>query len=106
MKDQAVYITHPNVVAIVDGQTFLDAAGNEVIVDQALVDAEFLKMQPAIKLEEVRRKRSVEYPPVTDMSDALVKLASSDPLLKAAGQKQLDAYNAACLAVKAKYPKP
>ena len=42
------------------------------------------------------QKRAVEYPPITDYIDGVVK----------GDQAQIDAYIAACLAVKAKYPKP
>jgi hypothetical protein len=41
-------------------------------------------------------KRKAEYPPVTDYIDGMVK----------GDQSQVDAYIAACQAVKAKYPKP
>ena len=41
-------------------------------------------------------KRRREYPPAADYLDAVVK----------GDQAQIDAYIAACLAVKAKYPKP
>jgi hypothetical protein len=41
-------------------------------------------------------KRKAEYPPVTDYIDGVVK----------GDQSQIDAYIAACQAVKAKYPKP
>lgn len=41
-------------------------------------------------------KRVSEYPPITDYIDGVVK----------GDQAQIDAYIAACLAVKAKYPKP
>lgn len=41
-------------------------------------------------------KRVVEYPPMADYLDGVVK----------GDQAQIDAYIAACLAVKAKYPKP
>lgn len=41
-------------------------------------------------------KRAAEYPPMTDYLDGVVK----------GDQAQIDAYIAACLAVKAKYPKP
>jgi hypothetical protein len=57
--------------------------------------------QEAARLEEVeisleyQRKRRVEYPPVTDYLDAVVK----------GDQEQMQAYIDACLAVKAKYPK-
>jgi hypothetical protein len=40
-------------------------------------------------------KRAAEYPPMADYLDAVVK----------GDQAQIDAYVAACLAVKAKYPK-
>lgn len=41
-------------------------------------------------------KRRSEYPPLSDYVDAVVK----------GDQAQIDAYVQACLAVKAKYPKP
>lgn len=40
--------------------------------------------------------RKTEYPPITDYLDGVVK----------GDQAQIDAYIAACQAVKAKYPKP
>lgn len=43
-----------------------------------------------------KRNRAFEYPPITDYIDGVVK----------GDQAQIDAYIAACLAVKAKYPKP
>ena len=42
-----------------------------------------------------KAKRQQEYPPITDYLDAVVK----------GDQAQIDAYIAACQAVKAKYPK-
>lgn len=50
------------------------------------------------KLQEpaYRVKRSIEYPPITDYIDGVVK----------GDQSQVQAYIDACLAVKAKYPKP
>lgn len=41
-------------------------------------------------------KRAAEYPPMTDYLDGIVK----------GDTEQVNAYIAACLAVKAKYPKP
>jgi hypothetical protein len=43
-----------------------------------------------------QRQRAAEYPPIADYLDGVVK---ND-------QAQIDAYIAACQAVKAKYPKP
>lgn len=49
--------------------------------------------------------RVAEYPPYTEYLDAQVKLGSGDLALATEGQRQLDAYVSACLAVKEKYPK-
>lgn len=43
-----------------------------------------------------QRRRKLEYPPITDYLDAIVK----------GDQEQIDEYIAKCLAVKQKYPKP
>ncbi len=51
-------------------------------------------------------KRAAEYPPVEEYLDAMVKINSGDEQLIADGQAQLDFYYQACLAVKARYPKP
>lgn len=50
--------------------------------------------QPLIELTYVE-KRAMEYPPMADYIDGIVK----------GDQAQIDAYIAACLAVKEKYPK-
>lgn len=50
----------------------------------------------AYRASEYQRQRVAEYPPITDYIDGVVK----------GDQAQIDAYIAACLAVKAKYPKP
>ena len=47
-------------------------------------------------LQRVLNARAAEYPPMSDYVDGVVK----------GDQEQIDAYVAACLAVKAKYPKP
>ena len=46
--------------------------------------------------KEYQRLRQLEYPPITDYLDGVVK----------GDQQQIAAYIAACQAVKAKYPKP
>lgn len=48
------------------------------------------------KREEYKRMRSAEYPRITEYLDGVVK----------GDQEQIQAYIDACLAVKAKYPKP
>ena len=50
----------------------------------------------ALAATEYQRQRAAEYPPMTDYLDGIVK----------GDQAQVQAYIDACLAVKAKYPKP
>ena len=78
---------YPQVVRTV-GDTAYDAEGNEVAYDLAAVQA-YADSQAYIA------KRAAEYPPMSDYLDAIVK----------GDTQQQEAYIAACLAVKAKYPK-
>jgi hypothetical protein len=48
--------------------------------------------------EDYRERRSREYPPLTELADALVHAHDGD-------QTQLQAYYQACLDVKSRYPK-
>ena len=59
----------------------------------------------AALLEKTLSLREKAYPPITDLADAMAKLQSLDPAIAGAGQAQLTAYSAACLSVKARYPK-
>jgi hypothetical protein len=56
---------------------------------------EFSSNQSAAPEPSYADKRRAEYPPMSDYLDGVVK----------GDQAQIDAYVAACLAVKAKYPK-
>jgi hypothetical protein len=62
---------------------------------QQLVE-EVAKLQATYDATEYQRLRAIEYPPVTDYLDAVVK----------GDLEQQQTYIDACLAVKAKYPKP
>lgn len=57
-------------------------------------------------VQECRELREKAYPPQADYLDAQVKQSSIDEAIAALGLAQEHAYKAACLAVKAKYPKP
>ena len=61
-------------------------------------------MKVVFKVDAVKQ-RVAAYPPVLDYIDAQVKKASADPVMRADGAAQEQAYFAACLSVKAKYPK-
>jgi hypothetical protein len=79
---------YPQIVTV-RGDVAYDADDNVVEYDPALVDAEISKT-------EYQQKRTLEYPDFRNYLDGVVK----------GDQAQIDAYVAACLAVKAKYPKP
>ena len=79
---------YPQVVTTRNDKAY-DAEGNEVTYDKAAV-------QDYIDAHAYMAKRAPEYPPITDYLDGVVK----------GNQAQIDAYIAACQAVKTKYPKP
>ena len=88
MNHIAILKLNPSVVTI-RGKTAYDADGNEVAYDKAAVQA-------YVDAHAYIAKRAAEYPPVTDWLDGMVK----------GDQAQMDAYVAACQAVKQRYPKP
>jgi hypothetical protein len=63
---------------------------------KAEVLAEVARLEAEQKNTEYQRLRSAEYPDFRDYLDGIVK----------GDQAQMEAYVAACLVVKAKYPKP
>ena len=62
---------------------------------QEEIDAEISRLKTEYNTKDYQRRRSLEYPPVTEYLDAVVK----------GDQEQIQAYIDACLTVKAKYPK-
>lgn len=58
--------------------------------------AEYAIEQAALALTAYKAQRAAEYPPMTDYIDGIVK----------GDTNQVQTYIDACLAVKAKYPKP
>jgi hypothetical protein len=76
---------------------FLDSADYEYLLPAGSVqitDEEAEALRP-VYTPTYAEKRAVEYPPMTDYLDGVVK----------GDQAQIDKYIADCLAVKAKYPK-
>lgn len=59
-------------------------------------NGQFIKPVPVVDPLEYQRQRAAGYPPMADYIDGIVK----------GDQAQVQAYIDACLAVKAKYPKP
>jgi hypothetical protein len=89
MNHKAIYKLYPTVVTIDDTAGAFDAQGNKVEIDLATVNA-------WVNPDTYKYNRAAEYPPITDYLDGIVK----------GDQEQIDAYIAACQAVKTKYPKP
>lgn len=88
MNHKAIYALYPQVVSIDDGEGAFDAQGDKVEIDLELVNA---WQDP----DAYKYKRQMEYPPITDYLDAIVK----------GDQAQVQKYIDDCLAVKTKYPK-
>jgi hypothetical protein len=76
------------------GLEWLDTEQIQPTEEECLEEA--ARLQAAYDALEYQRLRAPEYPPITDYLDGVVK----------DNQEQIDAYIAACQAVKAKYPKP
>ena len=89
MNHNAIYALYPTVVTVDDTDGARDAQGNKVEINLATVNA-------WVDPNAYKSKRQAEYPPITDYLDGVVK----------GNQAQIDAYIAACQAVKTKYPKP
>jgi len=84
---EAIYKLNPTVVSV-GGDKAYDADGNEVQYDKAAVEA-------YVQANEYKELRAREYPDFREYLDGIVK----------GDQAQIDAYIAACQAVKNKYPK-
>ena len=84
----AIYELYPQVVRT-SGETAYDVNDNEVTYNKVAVQA-------YVDAHAYIDKRKAEYPPITDYLDGIVK----------GDTEQVQDYIDACLAVKAKYPKP
>jgi hypothetical protein len=89
MNHKAIFTLYPTVVTVDDGTGAFDAQGNKVEIDMTLVNA-------WVDPDTYKYNRVKEYPNLLDYIDGVVK----------GDQSQIDAYIAACQAVKTKYPKP
>jgi hypothetical protein len=94
-KVSAIRGLYPDVITICGDNAF-DANGDQVTIDESLVATEMARLQAEYDSQQYARDRAAEYPPMADYLDGIVK----------GDQAQIDAYIAACQAVKAKYPKP
>jgi len=98
MNHEAIYRAYP-VVKFIDDDGARDIDGNPIALDQSLVDAAAAEIAAERAATAYQRQRQPEYPSLAELADALYWASTGDTT-------KLDAYYAACGAVKAKYPKP
>lgn len=99
LNHEAVLRAYSNCVMVDDGTGAFDADGNQITLDQAKVDAAAAELAAEAAAIAYQRQRAPEYPPLTDLADALFWASRGD-------DSKLTSYYAACESVKAKYPKP
>tara|TARA_R110002033_G_scaffold51183_1_gene98283 strand:+ start:160 stop:444 length:285 start_codon:yes stop_codon:yes gene_type:complete len=68
MNHNAIRNTHPNVVTIINGDSF-DANGNPVAITQSLVDDEVARLQAEHDSKAYARARADAYAPIGDQMD-------------------------------------
>ena len=68
MNHNAIRNTHPNVVTIINGDSF-DANGNPVAITQSLVDDEVARLQAEHDSKAYARARADAYAPIGDQLD-------------------------------------
>jgi len=95
---EAIRKAYSNATKISDRYGAFDADGNQIELDQALVDAAAAEIAAELAATEYQRQRAPEYPSMAELADALYWNSTGD-------STKLDEYYAACAAVKAKYPK-
>ena len=100
LNHEAIYRAYAGTVVRIDDSTgAFDADGNQITLDQTLVDAAAAEIQAELDATQYQRNRQPEYPSLATLADALYWSNQGD-------NTKLDEYYAACAAVKAKYPKP
>jgi chlorite dismutase len=99
LNHEASSRAYSNCRVVDDGIGALDADGNQIELDQALVDAAAAEIEAELAATAYQRQRKFEYPDLRQLADGLYWASRGDTT-------KLDEYYAACEAVKAKYPKP
>lgn len=92
---EAIYRAYPNAVTIDDGTGAFDSEGNQIELDQALVDAAEAEINAEASAVQYKKDRILEYPAIGDQLDALFHAGVFPADMAAKIQ-----------AVKDKYPKP
>ena len=91
MNHLAIRTLYPDASIIDDNTGVFDKDGNQIQIDMSAVNA-------WVDPNAYKYKRIKEYPPLTDLADALYHQSKGD-------ETKLTAYLAKCEVVKQKYPK-
>ncbi len=91
-RHQAIYNTHPTVISINGDTQAWDTSGNEVELDETLIQAEVERLQSEYDANQYQRDRAEAYPAIEDQLDTIY-------------HSGVDAWKAEIKAVKDKYPK-
>lgn len=96
LHHEAILRLYPNAALIDDGIGVFDDAGNEIVIDQALVDQMAVTVDAEKALEDVRIQRSIAFK------------READPLFFEAqrGEATMDEWNAKVAEIKARFPFP
>lgn len=95
-KSDALQSLRPKAQWVLRGDELEWLDQNQTQPTDAEIQAEVARLQAEYDAKQYQRDRATEYPDFKDYLDGIVK----------GDQAQIDAYIAACQAVKAKYPKP
>jgi len=68
-KDEAIYELYPNAERVINGATVLDSSGNEISIDDSLVNAKMVEMQADYDSKQYARDRAVAYPSIQEQLD-------------------------------------
>ena len=96
---------YPDAQLTISGETLEDLVvtnqetGEPFVFDQAQAESAWNEIAAETTATQYQRDRKSEYPALADLADALYWSSKGD-------STKLDAYYAACEAVKTKYPKP
>lgn len=93
---EAIYKAYPNVITIDDGTGAFDAAGNQVQLDQAKVDAAAVIVAKEQALATAQRNRATAY------------TTEADPLFFKAqrGEATIEEWEAKVAEIRTRYPYP
>ena len=91
----ALLSLRPSAKFVITGDTLEWLDTQQTQPTESEIQAEITRLQAEYDSKAYARSRAPEYPPITDYLDGVVK----------GDQAQIDAYIAACQAVKTKYPK-